>query len=174
MMTMNNESPCAHSPLWKYALPIYIPSVIYSAGRGAVNPVLALAALTVGFSSAGSSAVAGILGAVGVLLYHYDRTTQPDWFHRRISTLRLQQWLWFRNCYGYCADLAPSENKARFLGIWQAIVTVGIACRPFIISGLTVLSSLTVELGATAAIGIFGALWCALLTKPAYEHLGID
>lgn len=72
------------------------------------------------------------------------------------------------------ADLAPSENKASFLGIWQAIVAVGTACGPFIISGLTAVASLTVGLGATAAIGIFGALWCALLTKPAYEHLGID
>ncbi len=439
MMTMNNESPCAHSPLWKYALPIYIPSVIYSAGRGAVNPVLALAALTVGFSSAGSSAVVGIFGAVGVLLSpligrfinrigdraslisgsiisaaalvlsfvalalgkhfmarillvlivfmlaiganiwalarqtymaenvpaayraralstfggmtrignllgpllatgaltlwtlrsvfivqlvcvivslafivafmtpqtppeeskdsqallannHADSISQsnesitntaqhrsaasiesfyvqketskfallvmgigmnaltvlranrnvivPLWgtflglpehfitatfavtalldaamfaFSGILMDKRGRIWaiipsltimplaiiimiawrspigfvvgsalLGFGNGFGSGiimttgADLAPSKNKASFLGVWQAIVAVGTACGPFIISGLTAVASLAVGLGATAAIGIFGALWCALLTKPAYEHLGID
>lgn len=72
------------------------------------------------------------------------------------------------------ADLAPAHNKARFLGVWQAIVAIGSASGPFIISGLTAAFSLAAGLWATAAIGIFGLLWLCALISPAYQRIGID
>lgn len=54
------------SPLRALAAPIYIPSLIYSIGNGALQPVVVLAALDIGFSDAGASAVLGVAGVVGV------------------------------------------------------------------------------------------------------------
>lgn len=72
------------------------------------------------------------------------------------------------------ADLAPARGKASFLGIWQAIVAIGSASGPFIVSGLTAMISLAAGLWATAAIGLFGLVWLCLLIKPAYRLLGLD
>lgn len=55
------------TPLTRLVLPIYLPAVIYSIGTGAIFPVLALAALDVGFDDAGSSAVVGVFGAIGIV-----------------------------------------------------------------------------------------------------------
>nr|WP_241698421.1 MFS transporter [Flaviflexus huanghaiensis] len=44
-----------------------MPSLIYSIGNGALQPVVVLAALDIGFSDAGASAVLGVAGVVGVL-----------------------------------------------------------------------------------------------------------
>ncbi|MGO1402642.1 MAG: MFS transporter [Flaviflexus sp.] len=54
------------SPLRALAAPIYIPSLIYSIGNGALQPVIVLAALDIGFGEAGSSAVLGVAGVIGV------------------------------------------------------------------------------------------------------------
>lgn len=54
------------NPLRALAAPVYIPSLIYSIGNGALQPVIVLAALDVGFGDAGSSAVLGVAGVVGV------------------------------------------------------------------------------------------------------------
>ncbi len=66
------------SPLHGLILPVYAPSLIWSTGSGALAPVMVLAALSLGFSSSGASAIAGISGLVGVL-------TGP-WVGRRITT----------------------------------------------------------------------------------------
>ncbi|WP_054952383.1 MFS transporter [Flaviflexus massiliensis] len=54
------------NPLRALAAPVYIPSLIYSIGNGALQPVIVLAALDIGFGDAGSSAVLGVAGVVGV------------------------------------------------------------------------------------------------------------
>jgi len=48
-------------------LSIYVPSLVYSIGNGALTPVLVLAALDLGFTDAGASAVLGLFGVVGVI-----------------------------------------------------------------------------------------------------------
>lgn len=55
------------SPLRPLYLPVYGPTLVYSIGSGALQPVLVLAALSIGFSSASSSAVVGMFGLVGVV-----------------------------------------------------------------------------------------------------------
>lgn len=72
------------------------------------------------------------------------------------------------------ADLSPVHNRANFLGLWQAIVSIGTAAGPFIASGMTHAIGVAASLWATAGIGIGGAIWVALLIKPAYRRLGID
>ncbi|MCF2706554.1 MFS transporter [Arcanobacterium haemolyticum] len=54
------------NPLRPLALPVYIPALIYAIGDGAIKPVIVLAALSIGFTDAGSSAVVGLFGLVGV------------------------------------------------------------------------------------------------------------
>lgn len=49
------------------ALPVYIPSLIWASGYGALSSVMVLAALSLGYSQAWASAIAGISGLVGVL-----------------------------------------------------------------------------------------------------------
>ena len=56
------------SPLARLIWPIYAPSFIYSAGSGAVIPVIALAALAIGFTDAHASAVVGVFGLVGIVM----------------------------------------------------------------------------------------------------------
>lgn len=56
------------TPLTKLILPIYLPSIIFSTGTGAINPVLVIAALRVGFDDAGSSAAVGLFGLVGIVM----------------------------------------------------------------------------------------------------------
>lgn len=72
------------------------------------------------------------------------------------------------------ADLSPSKNRARFLGLWQSIVAIGTAAGPFVISGMTTLIDLRAGLWATVAIGIFGLVWSAVLMPVAYRRLGRD
>ena len=72
------------------------------------------------------------------------------------------------------ADLAPATNKASFFGVWQAIVAIGTASGPFIVSGLTAAISLAAGMWATVIIGVAGTAWFALLIKPAYARLGMD
>lgn len=56
------------TPLKQLILPMYLPSVIYAIGNGALTPVLVLAALAVGFDDATSSAVIGIGGFIGIMI----------------------------------------------------------------------------------------------------------
>lgn len=49
------------------ALPVYVPSLIWASGYGALSSVMVLAALSLGYSQAWASAIAGISGLVGVL-----------------------------------------------------------------------------------------------------------
>ncbi|MFP7696876.1 MFS transporter [Trueperella sp. LYQ143] len=72
------------------------------------------------------------------------------------------------------ADLCPPEHRAEFLGLWQAIVAIGAACGPFIISGLTRLFTLSVGLWATVGIGIFGLIWTIVFLESAYRRLGVN
>lgn len=55
------------SPLRQLLWSVYLPSLIFSIGSGAVQPVVVLAALKLGFSDAGASAVMGVFGIVTVL-----------------------------------------------------------------------------------------------------------
>lgn len=55
------------TPLKALALPVYIPSLIFAMGYGAIAPVMILAALQIGFSEAQSSAAVGVVGLVGVI-----------------------------------------------------------------------------------------------------------
>lgn len=61
----DSVDPNSH-PLRALALPVYIPALIFAIGTGAISPVIVLAALSIGFSDAGSSAVVGLFGLVGV------------------------------------------------------------------------------------------------------------
>ncbi len=70
-------APRPHSPLTRLALPVYVPSLIWSTGSGALAPVMVLAALSLGYSQSMASTIAGISGLVGVL-------TGP-WAGRRIT-----------------------------------------------------------------------------------------
>jgi Arabinose efflux permease len=55
------------NPLKPLVLPVFLPAVVYATGQGALAPVMVLAALSIGFDHAGSSAVLGIFGLIGVL-----------------------------------------------------------------------------------------------------------
>ncbi|PKZ88703.1 MFS transporter [Trueperella bernardiae] len=55
------------NPITRLILPIYLPALIFAIGSGTVIPVLALAALDVGFDEAGSSAAVGVLGFVSIV-----------------------------------------------------------------------------------------------------------
>lgn len=55
------------NPITRLILPIYLPALIFAIGSGTVMPVLALAALDVGFDEAGSSAAVGVLGFVSIV-----------------------------------------------------------------------------------------------------------
>lgn len=72
------------------------------------------------------------------------------------------------------ADLSPATNKAAFLGKWQAIVTVGSAAGPFVISGITAAAGLQWALLAIAGIGFAGLIWAMLLLSKAYALIGLD
>lgn len=65
--TRPGDSARAASPLARLALPVYVPSLIWSTGAGALAPVLVLAALQLGFTAAQASLIAGLAGLVGVL-----------------------------------------------------------------------------------------------------------
>lgn len=56
------------NPITRLILPIYLPALIFAIGSGTVMPVLALAALDVGFDEAGSSAAVGVLGFVSIVI----------------------------------------------------------------------------------------------------------
>ncbi|MEZ7897560.1 MAG: MFS transporter [Flaviflexus sp.] len=71
------------------------------------------------------------------------------------------------------ADLSPSQNRATFLGYWQAIANSGTAAGPFVVSGLTALIGVAAGLWATAALGLFGAVWFRALLPGTYRRLGL-
>ncbi|WIM07115.1 MFS transporter [Trueperella bernardiae] len=56
------------NPITRLILPIYLPALIFAICSGTVMPVLALAALDVGFDEAGSSAAVGVLGFVSIVI----------------------------------------------------------------------------------------------------------
>ncbi|WP_276787567.1 MFS transporter [Trueperella bernardiae] len=56
------------NPITRLILSIYLPALIFAIGSGTVMPVLALAALDVGFDEAGSSAAVGVLGFVSIVI----------------------------------------------------------------------------------------------------------
>lgn len=56
------------NPITRLILPIYLPTLIFAIGSGTVMPILALAALDVGFDEAGSSAAVGVLGFVSIVI----------------------------------------------------------------------------------------------------------
>ena len=72
------------------------------------------------------------------------------------------------------ADLSPNQNKADFLGLWQAIANIGTAAGPFIASGMTHAIGVSASLWTTAGIGLAGAAWVTALIRPAYRRLGMD
>lgn len=55
------------NPLRALVASVYVPSLFFSIGQGALQPVVVLAALKMGFSEAGASAVLGVFGLVGVI-----------------------------------------------------------------------------------------------------------
>lgn len=59
--------PLRRTPVTLLALPVYIPSLIWASGYGALSSVMVLAALSLGYTQAWASAIAGISGLVGVL-----------------------------------------------------------------------------------------------------------
>lgn len=72
------------------------------------------------------------------------------------------------------ADMSPAKNRANFLGWWQAIVAIGTAAGPFVVSGVTHLFDLSAALVATAGIGLVGAVWTIALFKYAYARIGLN
>ncbi|MEZ5190559.1 MAG: MFS transporter [Schumannella sp.] len=66
------------------------------------------------------------------------------------------------------ADLADRRNPAPFLGAWRFTNDVGGALAPLIVSGLTVLASLSVAVGALGVLGLAGA---AMLRVHIPKHL---
>lgn len=52
------------SPLTRLALPVFVPSLVWSTGYGALDPVVVLAALALGMSQSSASALAGASGVV--------------------------------------------------------------------------------------------------------------
>ena len=71
------------------------------------------------------------------------------------------------------ADLSPAQNRARFLGYWQAITNSGAAAGPFIASALTAAVGVSAALWATAGLGLAGALWFRTLLPGTYRRLGL-
>lgn len=57
----------SRTPVTLLALPVYIPSLIWASGYGALSSVMVLAALSLGYTQAWASAIAGISGLVGVV-----------------------------------------------------------------------------------------------------------
>nr|WP_304661500.1 MFS transporter [Arthrobacter sp. zg-Y238] len=59
------------------------------------------------------------------------------------------------------ADFSPSPGRPQFLGIWRLLADVGTMGGPGILSGVTALVSLSAGIGATAVLGLLGAvvLW---------------
>ncbi len=64
-MTPRPDHP--RSPVAQLALPVYVPSIIWSTGSGALAPVMVLAALSLGLTSSRASLVAAVSGLVGVV-----------------------------------------------------------------------------------------------------------
>lgn len=67
IMAQHNNSDSSH-PLRSLALPVYAPAALFSTAAGMVSAVLVLTALSIGFSDSGSSALAGFLGLLAILL----------------------------------------------------------------------------------------------------------
>ncbi|MCC3290145.1 MFS transporter [Arthrobacter sp. zg-Y1110] len=59
------------------------------------------------------------------------------------------------------ADFSPSPGRPQFLGIWRLLADLGTMGGPGILSGVTALVSLSAGIGATAVLGLLGAvvLW---------------
>ncbi|MCQ1994614.1 MFS transporter [Arthrobacter sp. zg-Y1171] len=59
------------------------------------------------------------------------------------------------------ADFSPSPGRPQFLGIWRLMADLGTMGGPGILSGVTALVSLSAGIGATAVLGLLGAvvLW---------------
>lgn len=59
------------------------------------------------------------------------------------------------------ADFSPSPGRPQFLGIWRLLADLGTMGGPGLLSGVTALVSLSAGIGATAVLGLLGAvvLW---------------
>ncbi|MCC9203919.1 MFS transporter [Arthrobacter sp. zg-Y769] len=59
------------------------------------------------------------------------------------------------------ADFSPSPGRPQFLGIWRLLADIGTMGGPGILAGVTALVSLSAGIGATAVLGLLGAvvLW---------------
>jgi len=56
------------------------------------------------------------------------------------------------------ADFSPQPGRPQFLGIWRVLTDIGTLGGPGILSGVTALLSLSAGIGATAVLGLAGAL----------------
>ena len=56
------------------------------------------------------------------------------------------------------ADFSPQPGRPQFLGIWRLLSDIGTLGGPGILSGVTALVSLSAGIGATAVLGLAGAL----------------
>jgi MFS family permease len=55
------------------------------------------------------------------------------------------------------ADAAPPIGRTQFLGIWRLIADVGTCAGPFLLSGLTALTSLGIGIAVTGTFGMVAA-----------------
>jgi len=68
---------------------------------------------------------------------------------------------------GYVAtlgsDLAPTDGRAEFLGMWQFIVNIGVTAGPLALGGLTAVASVGVAASILGVIGLAGSVYIALV-----------
>lgn len=72
------------------------------------------------------------------------------------------------------ADLAPDDNKVKFLGYWNAIGNLGSTLGPFLAAWLTAQFSLAMAIRVTGFVAVAAALWLLLAMPWAYARLGMN
>ncbi len=72
------------------------------------------------------------------------------------------------------ADLAPDDQKVKFLGYWNGVGNLGSMLGPFLAAWLTAQFSLAVAIRVTGVIAVVAAAWVVATLPWAYARLGMN
>ncbi len=163
--------------------------LLIAAVRASRQAVIPLWAQHIGLDATQTALIYGLSGAIDMLIFYPAGKVMDLWGRRwiavpcmltmaaglalmpltsdRTGLLLVSLLLGFGNGIGsgivmtLGADFSPSPGRPQFLGIWRLLADSGTMAGPALLSAVTALVSLSVGIGATAALGLLGAaaLW---------------
>lgn len=108
--------------------------------------------------------VVGALGCMGVGLILMPLGSATGWFVGTAMVVGLGDGIGAGIIKTLGVDIAPQQARARFLGWWQSVASVGSLLAPALAGAIIAVASLGAALPVLGALGVAGAAWMAAWT----------